>query len=95
MFFFDQYYEVLRNDPRNHYFFNPPEPSKATESEREAYQKAKAENAKAWSRVGWWGVYKRLLDGGFFNEPNKTPSESVLSMDFATAVRQISIENAL
>ena len=50
-------------------------------------------NEETWQRAGYRGIYLRLLDIGCFNEPMKSPMQSVYDADFEEAVKIISLKN--
>lgn len=89
---FHQYYESLKADKENHYFFNSKEPTSA--EELKAQKMAQAKNEDVIRRIGWKSIINRLVEIGAFNGRAKTSIESVMTAPFTDAVKVVSIDNA-
>lgn len=95
MFFFDCYFENLKNDPANQYFFKPPKESAGNKSQQEMLSRIRERNKKVWKRINWEQFIIRLLNTGYFNHPQKTSLEAVYAANFEIAIRVLNIENAM
>lgn len=89
---FENYYEWLKADAENHYYFNSKEPS--SKEEVEAMRKASAHNKEVHEKIGSKSIISRLVEIGLFNGRAKTNIESAYTAPFTDAVKAISIENS-
>ncbi len=88
---FGQYYESLRKDKENFYYFNS---DPTTKEEQLAYIEAQNKNSDMMKRIGWKSIINRLLEIGSFNVSGKSAIEAVLTAPATDAVKTISIDNA-
>ncbi|MCL5459790.1 hypothetical protein M3M33_14230, partial [Loigolactobacillus coryniformis] len=56
---------------------------------------AKDHSEEVFKRIGWRSLIPTIIDKGFFETSAKTKIEAVYTANFQTAVRLLSIENAL
>lgn len=91
---FNQYYESLRVDKENHYYFNGNNDNPENAEELKSMQKAKLKNEEVFRRIGFKGLIRKLLDIGAFSGSGKTDLEAVNEAPFTDAVKLISIDNS-
>lgn len=63
--------------------------------EAESLRKMTDENRMIWARVGYRYIYKRLVEGKYFDGLGKTPVESARLAPFREALEILSLENAM
>lgn len=90
-YYFNQFYESLRKDKENFYYFNS---DPTTKEEQLAYIEAQNKNSDMMKRIGWKSIINRLLEIGSFNVSGKSAIEAVLTAPATDAVKTISIDNA-
>lgn len=90
-YWFNQYYESLRKDKENFYYFNS-DPS--TVEEQRAYLEAQNKNSDMMKRIGFKSIINRLLELNPFTVSGKSAIEAVLTAPATDAVKFISIDNA-
>lgn len=90
-YFFNQFYESLKQDKENYYYFNA---HLATKEDQEAYMKAQNKNDDMMKRIGFKSLLNRLLELNPFSGNGKTAIESILTAPATDAVKFISIDNA-
>ena len=89
---FESYYEWLKSDPENFYYFNGKDPQ--TKEEADALTKARAYNKEIYQKIGAKSIISRLVEIGTFNGLERTNLESANVAPFTDAVKAISIENS-
>ena len=91
-YWFDKYYESLKEDKENYYYFNNKSPESM--EEKKAMDKAALMNKEVFEKIGNKSLLSRLVEIGVFNGREKTNLESVYSAPFTDAVKIISIDNS-
>lgn len=89
---FEKYYNSLKEDPENYYYFNSKDP--ISKEEYEARRKAEEQNKQVFEKIGNKGIISRLIELGSFNGREKTNIESANTAPFTDAVKVISIDNS-
>ncbi|NOT38542.1 MAG: hypothetical protein HOP11_14315 [Saprospiraceae bacterium] len=94
-FWFENYYDSLRKDRENYYYFNSNEKNTPKNGdELTALNRAKAVNDDIFKKIGYKSIINRLLELGAFRGRDKTDIESVNNAPMTDAVKLISIENS-
>lgn len=88
---FGQYYESLKKDKENFYYFNS---DPTTVEEQRAYLEAQNKNSDMMKRIGFKSILNRLLELNPFTVSGKSAIEAVLTAPATDAVKIISIDNA-
>lgn len=89
---FNQYFESLKTDGENYYFFHSKEPTSLEEIK--AQSQAQHKNEDVIRRIGWKSIAGKLIELQSFLGLRKTALESAMSAPFTDAVKVISIDNS-
>jgi len=89
---FEQYYNSLKEDKENWYYFNSKEPDSPDELKNQV--KAKNKNKDVALRIGWKSMIRRLIEIGAFRGRSTNDLDSVNNAPFTDAVKMISIDNS-
>lgn len=91
-YWFNSFWDWLKNKPVNNYFFNSKDP--VDKYEAEAIQKMKAANEIVFHYVGWKIMLNRLIDINAWQSNGVSVIESVNYAPATEAIELLSIENS-
>lgn len=91
-YWFNSFWDWLKNKPVNNYFFNTKDP--VDKYEAEAIQKMKAANEIVFHYVGWKVMLSRLIDINAWQQNGVSTIESVNNAPATEAIELLSIENS-
>ena len=94
-FWFDSYYDNLKKDKENYYYFNSSDNNDPKNADELSSQmNAKAKNEEVFKRIGFKSMLKRLLEIGAFRGRSTNDLDSVNQAPFTDAVKLVSIDNS-